>query len=176
MKHNFCYKLIGTLDDRLLNNLKKMVIKSTYETTRDFRSDVINVKNSFVDEDAALMEEFYKSLTRFFKYSGHMGTNIARMSPNSYVSEHHDYGAKTYGSLQDVIVKLQIPIITTNQVGMMWAGNSDYPPTVVHMIEGGIYIIDNVKVHSVVNIGSDYRYNLTSRWNVDSVIDPMLIA
>lgn len=176
MKHNFCYKLIGTLDDRLLNDLKKMVMMSTYETTPDFHSDVIRVKNLFFNEDAALMEELYKSLSRFFRYSGHVGTNVARMSPNSYISEHHDYGAKTYGSLQDMIVKLQIPIITTNQVGMMWAGNSEYSPTVVHMIEGGIYIIDNLKIHSVVNIGSDYRYNITSRWNVNSVIDPILIT
>jgi hypothetical protein len=176
MKHSFCYKLIGTLDTRLLNDLKKMVVKSTYEITSDFRADVIRVKDSFFDEDAVLMEEFYKSLSKFFRYSGHMGTNIARMSPNSYVSEHHDYSSKTYGSVQDIVVKLQIPIITTNQVGMMWAGNSRYRPTVVHMIEGGIYIIDSIKIHSAVNIGSDYRYNITSRWNVNSVIDPMLIA
>ena len=176
MKHNFCYKLIGTLDTGLLNDLKKMVLKSTYESTPDFRADVINVKNLFFDEDAVLMEEFYKSLSRFFRYSGHIETNIARMSPNSYVSEHHDYSSITYGSVQDIIVKLQIPIITTNQVGMMWAGNSRYHPTVVNMIEGGIYIIDSIKLHSVVNLGSDYRYNLTSRWDVNSVIDPMLIV
>ncbi len=176
MKHNFCYKLIGTLDTRLLNDLKKMVINSTYEISPDFHPDVVSVKNSFFDEDAALMEALYRSLSRFFRYNGHVGTNIARMSPNSYISEHCDYAAKICGSIQDMIVKLQIPIITTNQVGMMWAGNSEYCPTVVNMIEGGIYIIDNLKIHSVVNIGSDYRYNITSRWNVNSVIDPMLIT
>jgi hypothetical protein len=179
MKHNFCYKLIGILPDDLLSDLKEVVLRSTCIITPDFNKEVIRVKHFSKEEataeDILVISKFYKHMGKYFNISGHMGTNVARMTPVSYINEHNDYGAKTFGSQQDTIIKLQIPIITTEKVGMMWAGDKTYPPTAVHMVEGGIYIIDNVKVHSVVNLESAYRYNLTSRWHIDSIIDPTLL-
>lgn len=166
------------LPPALLSKLKDVVARQNYNTTPDFHPNVIQVEDisaaHSAEEDVLVIGEFYAHMGKYFKYSGHVGTNIARMEPTSYISEHDDYGAAVYGTRQDSIIKLQIPIITTNRVGMMWRGDTTYPPTVVHMVEGGIYIIDNVKVHSVVNMGNEYRYNLTSRWQLDSVIDKVI--
>ena len=178
MKHNFCHKLTGMLPPALMRELKNVVARPNYKTTPDFHPNVIQIKaispDYSAEEDVLVMDKFYAHMGKYFRFSGHMGTNIARMEPTSYVSEHDDYGAAVYGTRQDSIIKLQIPIITTDRVGMMWRGDKNYPPTIVHMVEGGIYIIDNVKVHSVVNMGTEYRYNLTSRWHLDSIIDPTL--
>ena len=179
MKHNFCYKLIGMLPPTLLSKLQELVVRpGGYKITTDFHPDVIRIKaispHQSTKEDLMIMSEFYEYMGKFFKLDGHMGTNVARMEPISYISEHDDYGAAIYGNRQDSIIKLQIPITTSDQVGMMWRGDKTYPPTAVHMVEGGVYIIDNVKVHSVVNMGSNRRYNLTSRWHLDSLIDPTL--
>jgi hypothetical protein len=177
MKHPFHYKLIGTVPSDLLAELQAMVVKQPYLTVPDFEGSVIQVCNKLPPEDQLLLNKFYDiCMSKYFRLTGNLGTNIARMAPNCYLNEHSDYTAVNYGKIQDSIVKLQIPIITNDRVGMMWSKDKELPATCVNMIAGGIYIIDNVRVHSCVNLSNEYRYNITSRFHIDSVIDAITIV
>jgi hypothetical protein len=97
------------------------------------------------------------------------------MYPKSFVSPHSDYAAYTYGKIQNNIVKLQIPIITNPGAGLMWAHSRTSRSDCVNMVAGGIYVIDNCRVHSSVNFGDTFRYYLTSRWNVEMLIDQSVL-
>ena len=94
--------------------------------------------------------------------------------------------------MQDSIVKFQIPIITNSGAGMMWRHAGSVPGEVgqfgdhnpiakntrsaaMSFIEGGIYAIDNCRVHSSVNFGNEQRYWLTSRWNVNALINDAIL-
>jgi hypothetical protein len=177
MKHPFHYKLIGHIPEDLLSRLQEMVARQPYSITPDFKEHVIRICNKLSDNDQLLLDEFYDiCMSKYFRLTGNLGTNIARMAPNCYLFEHSDYTAVNYGKIQDSIIKLQVPITTNDRVGMMWAGDSDLPSSCVNMVAGGIYIIDNVRVHSCVNLSDEYRYNLTCRFHIDSVIDPITIV
>jgi hypothetical protein len=174
MKHSFTFKLIDILDITLLEQFKKIVINKFYQRTNDFEEHVIKI--SHLNPREEVFKNFVSSyMSKYFKSGGHLGSNIARMAPRSYVSEHSDYTANTYGKLQDAIVKFQIPIITNPGAGMMWRHDYKTHSTAMNFVEGGIYIIDNCKVHSSVNFSDYSRYWLTSRWNIDSIIDQSIL-
>lgn len=170
MKHAFAFKLISNLDVGMLAQLKNFVVNQEYHTTNDFVEYAITIRNVKSTED--IFKNFVTlEMSKYFRPEGHIGTNIARMEPNSYVSEHSDYTANTFGKMQDSIVKLQIPIITNPSAGMMWRHTKEFRSEAISFIEGGVYAIDNCRVHSSVNFGKEQRYWLTTRWNIDSLID-----
>ena len=87
------------------------------------------------------------------------------MVPGGYVPEHSDYIANTYGSRQDEIIKFQIPIITNSGAGLMWRwdDNTEQGAEALLLEEGGIYMFDNCRVHSSVNLGKTDRYRRNSQ-------------
>jgi hypothetical protein len=174
MKHTFTFKLIGNLDTDLLDQFKTFVVAQEYQTTNDFVEYAIRIRNIKPQED--IFKNFVSScMSKYFKPEGHVGTNIARMEPNSYVSEHSDYTANTYGKMQDSIVKFQIPIITNSGAGMMWRHDKENRSAAMSFIEGGVYAIDNCRVHSSVNFNNEQRYWITTRWNINSLIDDSIL-
>lgn len=175
MKHNFAFKLIGYINLSLLEKFKNFVVTQEYQTTNDFVDYAIKIRNIKSHEDI-IVDFVNLEMSKYFNPEGHIGSNIARMEPNSYVSEHSDYTANTYGKIQDTIVKLQIPIITNSAAGMMWRHNKENRSTSISFIEGGIYVIDNCRVHSSVNFSNEKRYWLTSRWNINSIIDTSILS
>ena len=180
MQHNFFYKKIGSLEYNILFDLQNTITKIEYVPEPDFPDDVLTVsKNTSKIEYfnyRKLEIQVIRYLLQFFNISGHISTNVAKQAPMSYLHEHSDYGT-IYTNRQkiDDTIKLQIPIITNPGVGMMWAQSAtDWE--CVHFEESGIYIIDNVRRHSIVNLGSTDRYYLTSKWKLDSIIDKSLLT
>lgn len=174
MKHTFISKLIGNLNNNLLEQFKTFVIAQEYQTSNDFVEYAIKICNIKSHEE--IFKNFVNlEMSKYFKPDGHVGSNIARMEPNSYVSEHSDYTANTYGKMQDSIVKFQIPIITNSGAGMMWRHDNENRSAAVSFIEGGVYAIDNCRVHSSVNFSNEQRYWITTRWNINSLIDNSIL-
>jgi hypothetical protein len=172
MKHDYTYKLLEVMDDEMLSSLQSYVVNLNYVTSNDFQEYAIQVTPNFnVEKDILINTFFKKYMHKYFSEDAHIGSNIARMSPKSYVSEHSDYTALTYGKMQNNIVKFQIPIITNPGAGLMWSHNRIVRSDCVNMVAGGLYVIDNCRVHSSVNFGNEFRYYLTSRWNVEKLID-----
>jgi len=172
MQHNFFYKKIGNISDDLLYGLQSDAISATYKSTSDFSSNVLTTSNRV---NSKLLIKLFTELATVFKIIGHIGTNYAKMYPLSYLKEHSDLSSYEKEPLNySTMVKLQIPIITNEKVGMMWAPTPN-ETTLVNFDIGGIYIIDNVRTHSVVNLSNEYRYNLTSRWKVDSLLDTSIL-
>lgn len=174
MKHTFTSKLIGTLDVDLLEQFKTYVVKQEYQTTKDFVEYAIRISN-FTTKEPIFKSFVNIQMSKYFKPEGHIGTNIARMDPCAYVTEHSDYTAGIYGKMQDSIVKFQIPIITNPGAGMMWRHDDENHSAAMSFIEGGIYAIDNCRVHSSVNFSDTYRYWITSRWKIGSLIDDSML-
>jgi hypothetical protein len=174
MKHTFAFKLIGNLNSSMLEQFQDYVVNQEYRTTKDFKEYVIKICNIRVHE--SLFTNFVNlEMSKYFNPSGHIGTNIARMEPNSYVSEHSDYTANLYGNMQDKIIKFQIPIITNPGAGMMWRHGNGDQSTAVSFVAGGIYAINNCRIHSSVNFSNETRYWITTRWNIESLIDKSIL-
>jgi len=174
MRHTYCYKLIGNLTHPLLEELKSLVHEQIYFECPDFNPDVIKVtknRRTWSDNHRNITANVYKELSKFFDPTGNIGTNIACMYPNTYLIEHSDYTAVNYGAVQDNIIKIQIPIITNDKVAMMWRADEDWTFIMAHLVEGGIYIVDNVRTHSAVNLSDQNRYHLTIRFKDDSIRD-----
>jgi hypothetical protein len=74
----------------------------------------------------------------------------------------------------DYTFKLQIPIISNDKVFMMWKYTNE-KTFVENMEVGGVYIVNNIVRHSVVNGSDDYRYNLTMRYAKYAMIDQSII-
>lgn len=168
--------MLEVMDDNMLSALQEYVVKLNYYKTNDFQEYVINItKDIDLEKDELINSFFQKYMHKYFSPDGHIGSNISRMSPSSYASEHSDYVAQTYGKMQNNIIKFQIPIITNPGAGLMWAHTRFVPSECVNMVHGGLYVIDNCRVHSSVNFGNEYRYFLTSRWNVEKLLDKSLL-
>jgi hypothetical protein len=175
MKHSFPFKLIDTLDSNILNQCKIFVLHESYHKIEDFTDYTINSSRAFNENDIIFKNIYDIYLSKYFKLSGHIGSNIARMNPNCYYPEHSDYTGVKLGKRQDSIIKLQIPIITSVSAGLMWRHDSENRSECLSLNEGGIYIFDNCRVHSSVNFSSDYRYWLTSRWHIQSLLNPSIL-
>jgi hypothetical protein len=175
MQHNFFYKKIGRISNELITSLQDYVASPDFFTFpyTDFSENVITAGRLSI----ALKNTIINELSTFFNPEGHIISNIAKMSPMSYVKEHEDVtNQPTYrgGNKHENMIKLQIPFVTNDLVGMMWSPTRDHT-SVVNFELGGIYIIDNVRTHSVVNLSTESRYNLTSRFHVDSLLDKSLL-
>lgn len=175
MRHKFAYKFLEFINSDTLALLKDYVVAQEYHASNDFEYGQVQLYNRIHPQEHSIVELFRHHLFKYFKFSGHIGTNLARMSPRAYVSEHSDYTANTYGSNQDNIIKLQMAIITTPGAGLMWPKTDDQPATSLNLLPGGIYIMDNVREHSSVNFSDEYRYWITSRWHLNSLINPGLL-
>lgn len=179
MQHNFFYKKLGTLELQLLNSLKNIVPKLLYEPESDFPENVLTINQEQYSSEYInfniVRNQTINYLSQFFDKAGHITSNITKQLPMTYLAEHSDSNTiYTDVTPADNIIKLQIPIITNSGVGMMWAPSlHDWACT--HFEEGSIYIIDNVRKHSVVNMGSSDRYYITSRWKVDSLLDKSIL-
>ena len=174
MRHTFTYKLIDRLNPAVLNTLKQYVVQGAYSATNDFQDYTITIRHIH-PTDQPVLDLFIQHLSKFFKLDGHIGTNVARMVPGGYVPEHSDYTANTYGSRQDSIVKLQIPIITNPGAGLSWRWDENSRAESLFLEEGGVYVFDNCKTHSSANFGSTDRYWITSRWDVNSIVDNTIL-
>jgi lipopolysaccharide export system permease protein len=53
---------------------------------------------------------------------------------------------------------------------------NDVKTFVENMEVGGVYIVNNIVRHSVVNGSDDYRYNLTMRYHRISFLNPGIIS
>ena len=195
MLHSFTHRLLQVMDTETLTDLKNFVTGQDYDASDDFESYTVNVTRDLTsDHDNWPVKNFIKKyLLKYFYEDGNISTNLSRMAPYSYVSEHSDYNANKFGDQQDDIIKLQVPIITNPGAGLMWRETdpkkfqvqhpnlSSYysvslPSACCSLVEGGIYIMNNVRTHSSVNFSSEYRYWLTCRWHVLSLRDFELIA
>ena len=174
MRHNFTYRLIDQISQPILDSLKQYVVQGVYVGSNDFQEYTLTIRN-LTSIDTPVRNLFEQHLAKFFRLNGHIGTNVARMVPGGYVPEHSDYTANTYGSRQDGIVKMQIPVITNPGAGLCWKWDKNNRAESLFLKEGGIYVFDNCKVHSSVNFGSVDRYWITTRWDVKSVIDTSII-
>lgn len=182
MKHDFTYKLIGRVDQDLLQELKEMVVRGSFKGSKDFQRYTVTGRWD-IYEEPAYKKFIGQCMTRFFQQDGHIETNVAKMVPGGYVPEHSDYQAWKHGSNQALIAKLQVPIITNSGCGLMWrwdrtgetADTEVAKAEAAFLEEGGIYLFDNVRVHSSVNLGSTDRYWLTTRWKAESVLDQTIL-
>jgi len=191
MQHTFTHRLIEVMDPETLADLKEFVVTQDYAVSDDFESYTVNVTSDLTSDtnNRAVKNFIRKYLLKYFYEDGNISTNLSRMAPYSYVSEHSDYNANTFGGRQDDIIKLQVPIITNPGAGLMWPEThpteeqleknpkiSGLPSECCSLREGGIYIMNNVRKHSSVNFSGEYRYWLTCRWQLLSLRDPYLIA
>lgn len=174
MKHNFTYKLIDKINLDILEDLKQYVIQGPWEESNDFKEYTIRLKN-FRTIDPPVQRLFDTHMSKFFGSGAHIGSNVAKMVPGGYVPEHSDYTANTYGKMQDSIIKFQIPIITNSGCGLCWKWDPKFKAEGLFLEEGGIYMFDNCRVHSSVNLGSTDRYWITSRWKADALLDPSIL-
>jgi|LakMenE18May11ns_1017448.scaffolds.fasta_scaffold9855139_2 hypothetical protein len=172
MNHKFHCKRIGNLHPDTLFKLSHNIVNLNYEVCRDFPASIIQVSDKL---DSELLDLVKMDLSSLIKIKYDAVTNIARMSPKSYLAEHNDLS--TYSSNANrlrEIIKLQIPIITNDKVFMMWK-YSQSQTQVEHLEVGGVYVINNLIRHSVVNGGTEYRYNLTVRYAIDAIVDQSII-
>ncbi len=176
MKHHFTYKLIDRIDSDVLLGLKKYVLEGPFVPSNDFQSYTLTVKH-FLVPDPAVLEFFGRHMSKFFDLRGHIETNVAKMVPGGYVPEHSDYSANTYGKSQDGIIKFQVPIITNPGAGLMWRWDkgTGEKAEALFLEEGGIYMFNNCRVHSSVNLGKHDRYWITTRWRADSLLNTELL-
>ena len=174
MKHSFYCKKIGALSDELIKLLHDFCLTTSYHWKKgdDFSPNVID--SSPLPNN--LLNLYFIEISKYFRLSGHCGTNIARMHPKSYLREHSDLNTVRGGDLSRFFktIKFQIPIITDDRVLMIWTETID-KFHVEHCVSGGIYIFDNIVKHSVVNGSDNYRYNLTGRFEKSALINNDLL-
>lgn len=175
MRHPFAIRLLDHMSQDCLDQLKNLVETLEYQTFQDFEAYAIQATPALsIGQYAPLQDLVDQHLLEYFDASGHIATNVAQMQPGAYVSEHSDLGAEFYGSIQHSVIKLQIPVKTNPGAGLMWAHTQDRPAECCSLVEGGIYVMDNVRTHSSVNFSREYRYWITSRWRWNSVRDVSL--
>ena len=173
MNHKFhCYKLLS-IDDDVVQKLSNHIKTLEYKSCPDFPSDIIQVST---DIDNSIVSLVQQNLSKFIDINARPTSNIARMSPRTYLAEHSDHSTHMGNAKKhDYTFKLQIPIISNDKVFMMWKYTNE-KTFVENMEVGGVYIVNNIVRHSVVNGSDDYRYNLTMRYHRISFLNPGIIS
>jgi len=165
MKYNYHYKKLGSIEPEVLSQLKTIALAKVYRSTPDFDPNVILVAPlGGVGAPPNFVDEFLATTFPMFDQGGLVAATISKMLPQSYLMEHSDYV-----SIERVpsFFKLHIPIISNPLVGHMWRELR----STLHMAEGDIYVFDNLRIHSVVNLSDSPRYQLIARYKYESLTD-----
>lgn len=168
MQYNFFIKKLGHVDFNLVEKIRKALVTRVYTATPDFNPEVILV-NSLSGKSSYEIEIFEELLVNnldiLFDRHKLMNMTVSMMLPNTYLLEHSD--TVSIERVQN-FHKIHIPITTNDKVGHMWR-DLIHP---FHMDIGGIYLFDNMRKHSVVNLSSEPRHNIIVRYNSGAELDP----
>jgi hypothetical protein len=172
MFHSFHCKQIATISSNTVEIIASTLPQLKYVTVVDFPQDVITVS---YDCNPQLIGLVRQELAHLIRPDALDSSNIARMAPMTYLGEHTDVASKQGDPHRHTnSFKLHIPIITNDRVFMMW--RVERRKTIVeHFTLGGVYVVNNIMNHCVINGGDTHRYYLTMRFYKDSLIDSQLV-
>jgi Aspartyl/Asparaginyl beta-hydroxylase len=166
---DFFYKKIGDIPPERLAQLRRLALAKQYQPTPDFDPDVMLVC-SLTGSLAynAQVKDILTETFPMFDQAGMVATTVTLMKPRSYLLEHTDFVSI---ERTPSFYKLHIPLTTNDKVGYMWRDWTG----VLTMQEGEIYLFNNLRIHSVINLGNEPRYQLIARYSYSALKDPSLL-
>jgi len=161
--YNFLIKELAKLDTDYLFQLQDKVKNSTY--TKVELSDWVLDISELDKNDIIFKKIFSDYIQNWFNIEAHVVTFVSRMDPLSYWPEHsvYDYEDEHY-------FEIVIPIISDN-AALIYRHAEDMKSQVSCLQEGTLYVFDNIKIHSLANISTNYRYWIVSRWKLSGLVD-----
>lgn len=162
VKYTFEYKKLGNLNQDCFNELEIFALGANYHKNSDFKDPSVLTSETF-NKSIPFIKKIIDQLNPFMQSSEFISCHLNKLLPMTYVEDHSDLIATSWPS---IIHKIHIPIITNNQCGHMWA-SSKYKETntVAHFEAGGIYLYNNVDLHSAVNLSNQERIHLIMRYS-----------
>lgn len=160
MKYSFMFRNLGKLDLNLVKTLQEFALSLDY---------VKGVFNPSVILQAQVnpLEPEVQELTRqpvlaFFNPNGLVGVEIDKMMPQVYLREHSDTIAYPAGKEDNIKLfhKIHVPLLTPQGCSLMWRNT----PTVLIPQVGNVYLINNVDVHSAINLSTEPRYHMILKY------------
>lgn len=160
MKYSFMFRNLGKLDLNLVKALQDFALSLDY-TKGVFNPSVI------LQAQVDLNQAEVQSLTRqrslaFFNPNALIGVEIDKMLPQVYLQEHSDTVAYSADKEDNVkfFHKIHVPLLTPQGCSLMWRST----PTVLIPQVGNAYLINNVDIHSAVNLSNEPRYHLILKY------------
>jgi hypothetical protein len=160
MKYSFMFRDLGTVDLNLIKALQDYALSLEY---------VKGVFNPFVILQAQVdpLQPEVQELTRqpslaFFNPGRLVGAEVDKMLPHAYLREHSDTVAYATGTEDNIKLfhKIHVPLLTPQGCSLMWRNT----PTALIPKVGHVYLINNVDVHSAVNLSNEPRYHLILKY------------
>ncbi len=154
MNHSFECKCIGKISAELLSKLKDLAISQNYNQTYSWELQ----QSDFLNEDVEEIKQTIQVLNSFVKVKFFESAAFSLLPKMTYGPEHSD----TWITIEPPTnCKIHVPVITNPLVGSMWPGYDVHKKAyVTTMLEGHIYVFNNVAKHSLVNLSQENRYHL----------------
>ncbi len=160
MKYSFMYRHLGTINTSLLERLRELAFNSTYGVGYFSPEVILQV---FLDPQLPEIQDLTKErCLTFFDPSNLVGVEIDKMLPRTYLREHSDLVAYSDESKDAVHTfhKIHVPLQTYVGCALMWR----YRPEALLPQAGNVYLINNVDIHSAVNLSDHPRYHLILKY------------
>ncbi len=160
MKYSFMFRNLGKLDQFVLENLRNLALSLDYAK---------GVFNPVVIQQVQLSTKLpeIQALTKetslaFFNPSCLVGCEIDKMLPQVYLKEHSDTVAYPTGKEDTIKLfhKIHVPLLTPVGCALMWRNT---PIMLVPQV-GNAYLINNVDIHSAINMSDQPRYHLILKY------------
>jgi len=176
MKYNFLFKEIGSINVQILNELKVLALSSVYDNNLGFYNGK-GIRTLMIN-DTSKIQTTITSISDILNPSGLLNSYINLVPPGHYIPEHSDSNTEIntiFFQNNTIIHKIHIPIITNEAVGHMWRCKFEENRVVAtHFEEGGVYLFNNIDIHSAVNLSSsESRYHLILRYTKESLNDSL---
>ncbi len=160
MKYSFMFRNLGKLNLQVLKKLQDLAL------TLDYTKGVFNpnvILQVQLDTKLPEIQELTKEpCLSFFNPSCLVGVEIDMMLPQVYLKEHSDTVAYPAGKEDNIKLfhKIHVPLLTPVGCSLMWRDT----PTVLIPQVGNAYLINNVDIHSAVNLSDQPRYHMILKY------------
>ncbi len=160
MKYSFMFRNLGKLDLNVLKVLQDLALTLDY-TKGVFNPSVI-LQVQLDTKLPGIQSLIREPCLGFFNPNGLVGCEIDKMLPQVYLKEHSDTIAYPEGKEETIKLfhKIHVPLLTPVGCSLMWRNT----PVVLIPQVGNAYLINNVDIHSAINLSDQPRYHLILKY------------
>lgn len=161
VKYTFEYLKLGDLRKDYLDQLVDLALEVEYYNNPEFNNSKIHTSKTF-NKSIPLVKNIIDHLDPMMKSECFINCHFNKMLPMAYVADHSDLVATFWPTITH---KIHIAVITNEKCGHMWPRAEKRLDSIsTHFEAGGVYLYNNVDLHSAVNLSDQERIHLIMRY------------
>jgi hypothetical protein len=157
MNYDFDYKQLGTVTDTMVEKLLEFSKRFKFTPFQKWPI----TSSGPLDLNLIEIKDILNYLSDIADPSMCTRVHINTLLPMSYVFEHSDTDTDVH--------RLHIPLISNDRCSFMWSGRDNRMSSLCQMTVGGVYIMNEVANHSLINLSREPRIHFVLIYTSDAI-------